>query len=253
MNKVFASVLALGVLGVAATGCKGAGIPGAECKFNKGEVAASAQGDAKAFLDSAMELKKTTDALEAEWQAEIKATAGELKIEQASEDAVLAKVSANVQELKVKGECTIEFSADVNASASGSASGSGTAGTGGNSGSGSAAGSASANVDVKFDAKCKASAKVQATLDVTTATIKGHFPKLFGISVRYKSILPKATETAEAGAKLTGSISDPMLLPEIKCAAEAATGIKAQASVKVDFQVKASASAKGEASGNAKA
>ena len=40
-------------------------------------------------------------------------------------------------------------------------------------------------------------------------------------------------------------IKDIKILPEIKCAAEAVTGIKAEA--RVSFSVKASASAKGEA------
>jgi hypothetical protein len=253
MSKVYASVLALGLIGVAATGCKG-GMPGMECKFNKGEVAGNVQGEAKAFLDAAMDLKKTVEGLDAEWQAEIKATAAELKVEQASEDAVLAKITANVQELKAKGECTVDFSADLNASASGSADAKGSAGTGsGAKGSGDAKGSASASVDVKLDIKCKAEASVKATLDVTTATIKGHFPKLLGITVKFKELVPKVTATVDAGTKVMGSIKDPMILPEIKCAVEAATGIKASVDVKVDFQVKAQASAKGEASGSGKA
>lgn len=245
MKNVFASVLALGVLGVVAGGCKG-GMPGMECKFNKGEVAANAQGEVKGFLDAAMDLKKTADGLEAEWNAEIKAMAGELKVEQASDEAVLAKIDANIKEAKAKGECTIEFSMKVEASASGSASGEGKAATGeGAAGSGSASGAAKANVDVKFDAKCKAEASVKANLDVTTATIKGHFPKLLSISFTYKDLLPKVKDVGAKAEGVLKAATDPMILGEVKCAAEAVTGIKAEA--RVEFSVKAEASAKGEA------
>jgi len=243
MKKLVASVLVLGVVGAVA-GC--GGLPGMECKFAKGEVVAGAQGEAKAFLDTAMDLKKTADSLEAEWSAEFKAMAGELKVETPGEEAVLAKINANVMELKAQGECAVTFEANMEASASGSADGKGSAGTGEKAaGSGSATGSAAASVDIKLDIKCKAEAKVKGTLEVTTATIKGHFPKVLGIVVKYKELLPKVKATAEAGSKLMGSIKDPMILPELKCAAEAVTGIKAEA--RVDISVKASASAKGEA------
>lgn len=245
MKNVYASILALGVLGVTAGGCKG--LPGMECKFAKGEVAAGAQGEVKAFLDASMDLKKTVDALEAEWSAEIKAMAGELKIEGAADDAaVLAKINANITEAKAKGECTIEFKADVSASASGSASGEGKAATGeGAAGAGKAEGSAKANVNVTFDAKCKAEAAVKANLDVTLATVKAHFPKLLSISVSFKDLLPKIKEVAGKAEGVLKAAGDPMILGEIKCAAEAVTGIKAEA--KVEFSVKAEASAKGEA------
>ena len=244
--KMFASVLALGVVGILATGCKG-GLPGMECKFNKGEVAAGAQGEVKGFLDAAMDLKKTSDALEAEWNAEIKAMAGELKIEGAGgEEAVLAKISANISEAKAKGECTIDFKADLDASASASGDAKGSAGTGeAAKGDAKASGAAHADVKVDFKATCKAEASVKATLDVTTATITGHFPKLLGIVVSYKAILPKVQEVAGKAEGVLKAATDPMILGEVKCAAEAVTGIKAEA--RVSFSVKAEASAKGEA------
>jgi hypothetical protein len=245
MKNVFASVLALGVLGVVAGGCKG-GMPGMECKFNKGEVAANAQGEVKGFLDAAMELKKTADALEAEWNAEIKAMGGELKIESPTEELVLAKIDANIKEAKAKGQCEVTFEANMEASGSASGSAEGKAATGeGAKGAGTGNASASATVDVKFDVKCKAEASVKASLDVTTAVIKGHFPKVLGIVVSYKAILPKVKEVGGKAEGVLKAASDPMILGEVKCAAEAVTGIKAEA--RVDFSVKASASAKGEA------
>jgi len=245
MNKVFASVLALGILGTAATGCKG--LPGMECKFNKGEVAAGAQGEVKAFLDAAMDLKKATDALEAEWNAEITAMAGDLKIEGAGgEEAVLLKLNANVTELKAKGECTVEFDAKIEGSASASGDAKGSAGTGdGAKGDAKASGAAAMKVDVKFDFKCKAEASVKGTLDVTTATVKAHFPKLLGIAASYKDIVPKVKDVAGKAEGVLKAATDPMILVEVKCAAEAVTGIKAEA--RVSFSVKAEASAKGEA------
>jgi len=247
--KMFASILALGVVGVLATGCKG-GMPGMECKFNKGEVAAGAQGEVKGFLDAAMDLKKMADGLEAEWNAEIKAMAGELTVETPSEEAVLAKLDANIKEAKAKGECTIEFKMDVSASASGSAEGKGAAGTGeGAKGEGAASGAAKADVKVDFKAVCKAEASVKANLDVTTATIKGHLPKLLSISFTYKDLLPKIQEVAGKAEGVLKAASDPMILGEVKCAAEAVTGIKAEA--RVSFSVKAEASAKGEAKAGA--
>jgi len=239
MKKVFASVVALGVAAVAA-GC-GGGIPGAECKFNKGEIAGGIQGDAKAFVDAAMDLKKTNDALEAEWSAEIKAMGGELKVENPNEENVLAKINVNVK-ASVDAKCTVSFKADMDAGASGSAGGS--AGTG-EAAKGGGSGSAHADVKVEFDIKCDAKMAADASVTATVATVKAHFPKLLGISVAYKGLLPKVKATAEAGSKVMGSVKDPMILPEVKCAAEAVTGIKAEA--RVDFSVKASASAKGEA------
>lgn len=244
--KMFASVLALGVLGVVAGGCGKGGLPGMECKFNKGEVAAGAQGEVKGFLDASMALKKSADALEAEWNAEIKAIAGELQVESADEAGVLAKINANVSELKAKGECTIEFKMEASGSASASAAGEGKAATGeGASGAGSAQGAAKVDVKVDFDAKCKAEASVKATLDVTTASIKGHFPNLLGISLAYKNLAPQVSEVAGKVDGVMKAATDPMILGEVKCAAEAVTGIKAEA--RVEFSVKAEASAKGEA------
>ena len=250
MTKVYASILALGLL--SAVGCKG--LPGGECKFNKGEVSGSIQGDAKAFMDAALDLKKTADAMDAEWNAEIKATADELKVE-ATPDAVLAKVSGSMK-AAVDAKCTVDFSADLSASASGSADAKGSAGTGeAAKGSGDAKGSATASVNVKFDVKCdaKVDAAIKGNVDVTVGAVKAHFPKLLGITIKAKDLLPKATATVEAGSKVIGSIKDPMILPEIKCAVEAATGIKASVDVKVSFQASASASAKGEGSGSGKA
>lgn len=245
MKNVFASVLALGVLGVVAGGCKG-GMPGMECKFNKGEVAANAQGEVKGFLDAAMDLKKTADSLEAEWNVEIKAMAGELKVETASEDAVLAKIDANIKEAKAKGQCEISFEAKMDAAASASGSAEGKAATGeGAKGAGSGSGNATVNVDVKFDAKCKAEASVKANLDLTAATIKLRYPKLLGISVQYKTLVPKIQEVSGKAEGVLKAAGDPMILSEVKCAAEAVTGIKAEA--RVSFSVKAEASAKGEA------
>ena len=249
MKKVFASLVVVG-LAAGAFGC-GGGLPGMECKFNKGEVA-QVQGSAKAFLDAAMDLKKTNDALQAEWDGEIKAMAGDLKVDPAGgEEGVLAKLNANVTELKAKGQCTVEFSADLDAAASGSASGdaAGSAdsskGASGDS-NGSATGSAHANVNVKFNLACKAEADVKATLDVTTATVTAHFPKLLGISVKYKELLPKLKAVAEQGSQVMAEVkSNLQALPEVKCAVEAVTGIKAEA--KVSFSVHAEASAKGEA------
>ncbi len=242
MNKVFASVLALGIASVAATGCKG--LPGMECKFNKGEIAGGVQGEAKAFLDAAMDLKKTVESLDGEWQAEIKALAGELQIEQASEDAVLAKLNANVSKLKAEGKCEVTFDFKAEASASGSAEGSAATGEGA---SGSATGAAAANVEVNFDLKCEAEAAVKADLDITVAAIKGHFPKLLGITLKFKDIVPKVGDVVAKAEGVITAVKDPMILPELKCAAEAMTGIKANLEVKAEFSVKAEASAKGEA------
>ena len=248
MKKVFASVLVV-AMGAGLFAC--GGMPGGECKFNKGQVA-DVQGSAKAFLDAAMDLKKTNDALEAEWSAEIKAMAGDLKVDPAGgEEGVLAKLNANVTELKAKGSCDIKFKADLDAAASGSADakGAGAAGTGqpaNASGTGDATGAAHADVKVDFDVKCKAEADVKATLDVTVASVKAHFPKLLGISIKYKEMLPKIKAVADQGSAVMGEVkSNLSALPEVKCAVEAVTGIKADA--RVSFSVHAEASAKGEA------
>ncbi|GAC1361854.1 MAG: hypothetical protein NVS3B10_15450 [Polyangiales bacterium] len=248
MKKVFASLIVV-AMGTGLFAC--GGMPGGECKFNKGQVA-DVQGSAKAFLDAAMDLKKTNDALEAEWSAEIKAMAGDLKVDPAGgEEGVLAKLNANVTELKAKGQCDVTFKADLDAAASGSADakGAGAAGTdqpATGSGSGSATGAAHADVKVDFDMKCKAEASVKADLDVTVATVKAHFPKLLGISIKYKDLLPKIKAVAEQGSAVMGEIkSNIMAVGEVKCAVEAVTGIKAEA--RVSFSVHAEASAKGEA------
>lgn len=246
MNKAFASVLALGILGTAATGCKG--LPGMECKFNKGEVVASAQGEIKGFLDAAMDLKKMTDGLEAEWTAEITAMAGELKVDPAAgEEGVLAKISGNISEAKAKGECTVDFKADISGEASASGDAKGSAGTGeAAKGDAKAEAKADIKVDVKFDVKCKAEGAFKANLDITTATVKAHFPKLLGIAVSYKNVLPKVKDVIAKGeGAIKLATSAPMVLGEVKCAVEAVTGIKAEA--RVSFSVKAEASAKGEA------
>lgn len=245
MNKMFASVLALGILSTAATGCKG--LPGMECKFAKGEVVAGVEGDVKAFLDAAMELKKASEALEAEWNAEITAMAGELKVEGAGgEDGVLAKINANISEAKAKGSCTIDFKADISGEASASADAKGSAGTGeGAKGDAKANANADVKVDVKMKADCKAEASVKANLDITVATIQAHYPKLLAISVKYKNLVPMVKDVAAKGQALVSSVKDIKILPEIKCGIEAVTGIKAEA--RVSFSVKAEASAKGEA------
>lgn len=246
MNKVFASVLALGILSTAATGCKG--LPGMECKFAKGEVVAGAQGEIKGFLDAAMDLKKAADALEAEWTAEITAMAGELKIEGAGgEEAVLAKINGNISEAKAKGECTVDFKLDVSGEASASGDAKGSAGTGeAAKGEAKADAKADVKVDLKFDVKCKAEGAFKANLDITTATVKAHLPKLIAVSVKYKNLIPMVKEVAAKGeGALKVAASAPMLLGEVKCAVEAVTGIKAEA--RVSFSVKAEASAKGEA------
>ena len=244
MKNVLVSVIALGLV-AGAVGCSS--IPGAQCKFNKGEVA-QLEGSAKGFLDAAMDLKKTNDALQAEWDVEIKGMAGDLKVDPASgEEGVLAKLNANVSELKAKGQCTVDFKADLDAAANASGSGDAKASSdSGSSSSGNASGAAHADVKVDFKMNCKAEADVKATLDVTTATVTAHFPKLLGISVKYKELLPKIQAVGEQGSKVMGEVSSNIqALPEVKCAVEAVTGIKAEA--KVSFSVHAEASAKGEA------
>ena len=244
MNKVIASVFALGLAG-SAMGC--GGLPGMDCKFNKGEIAAEIAGEAKDFVTASMDLKKSSDALDAAFDIEIKGMAGELKVD-ATEDAVFGKIAANVSELKAKGQCEVVFEAKMDAAASASGSAEGKAGTGeGAKGSSSGSASASVSVEIKFDVKCKAEASVKANLDVTVPTVKAHFPKLLGVVVSYKGMLPKIEKTVETGNKLVGSISDLKVLPEVKCAVGAVTGLKAKVDVKVSVSVKAEASAKGEA------
>lgn len=244
MNKVVASVFALGLAG-SVVGC--GAVPGMDCKFNKGEVAAEVTGDAKAFVDASMDLKKTSDSLEEAFNAEIKLMAGELKVD-ATEEAVLGKISANVSELKAKGQCEVVFEAKLEAGASASGDASGKAATGeGAKGNASGKAEAHASAEVKFDVKCKAEASVKANLDVTLPAIKVHFPKLLGVVISYKGIAPKVKATVETGNKLVSSVSDIKVLPELKCAVAAATGINTKIEAKVSFSVKAEASAKGEA------
>jgi carbon monoxide dehydrogenase subunit G len=244
-----ASALALGI--VAVTGC-GAGIPGASCQFDKGQVAADVSGDAKAFLDSAMTLKNTADSMKADWDAEIKALAGDLKVE-ATEPAVLAQVSLNVKELKAKAQCEVVFEAKVEASASASASGDAKAGTGGNSAAGNAAASGNFSATVTFDLKCKVDLKadvaLKAKLDVTVPTVKAHFPKLLAISARAKDLAAQVKDVGEKGDALAKNAASLGLSAanEVKCAVSAMANVKAQVDVQVSFSVKAEASAKGEA------
>jgi hypothetical protein len=239
MNKMLASVFALGVMATAA-GC-GGGIPGASCAFDRGETASAVSGDAKAFVDAAMDLKKATDKLETDWNAEIASLAKDLGTDP-SEDAVLLKIKSNVVELKAKGSCEVKFEAKASAGASGSAGGA--AGSGG--ASGGASGQAYAKAEVKFEAKCKAEASVKANLDVTMPAIQKHFPVLLGIAGEYAALGPKVKDTMAAGDKLVSSVKDVQVLQEVQCAVKAVTNIKVEA--RVSFSVKASASAQGEAS-----
>jgi hypothetical protein len=252
-NLLAASALAL--VTVAATGC-GAGIPGMSCQFDKGQVAGDVSGDAKAFLDSAMTLKNTSDSMKADWDAEIKALAVDLKVDP-TEAAVLGQVSVNVKELKAKAQCEVVFEAKVEASASASAAGDAKAGTGGNSAAGNAAASGNFSATVTFDLKCKVDLKadvaLKAKLDVTLPTVRAHFPKLIAISARAKDL---ATQVADVTAKGDALAKNATSLGvsaanEVKCAVSAMAGVKAQVDVQVSFSVKAEASAKGE--GEAKA
>ena len=254
MNKVIASVLGIG-FAAAMMGCPGGmGGIGGECKFNKGEMI-QAEGNAKAFLASAMDLKKTVDSLEADWKVEITAMAGELKVDPASgEDGVLAKLDANVKEIKVQGECNVNFKADMDAGASGSAAGSGAAdSSSGSSGSGSAAGNAHADVHVDFSFDCKAQAKVDAQIKLTTATVTTHFPKLLGITIAWKDVGVKAAALAQQGSSVVGEVATNLAVAnEVKCAGGFVGDLKAKADVKVSFQASASASAQGNGGASAK-
>jgi hypothetical protein len=253
MKKVLAaSLLALGL--VAINGC--GAIPGSKCKFDGGEVNAEVTGDAHAFLDSAMTLKKTSDEMKADWDAEIKAMAGDLKVE-AKEEVVLLTVSANVKELRAKGQCDVTFEAKVEANASASASGDAKAGTGGNSAAGNAAASGNVQASVTFDVKCKAKIEadvaLKAKMDVTLPTVRAHFPKLLAISARAKDVATQAADLSSKGSAMAQDAGKLGLqgASEVKCAVSALGGVKAQMDVQVSFSVKAEASAKGE--GEAKA
>ncbi len=230
-----------------AMGCNGLpGIPGlGECKFGKGELAAELKGDAKAFVEATMEAAK----LQADWNAEMKAMAGTLKVE-GGEEAVLAKLTANFESFKAEGKCTFEFSADVDLKASLEAAAGGSAGTDGASGDASGSADASVSVDVKIVPTCEAEAGVKADLDLTVEAIKVHLPKLLGIAKGQIMFLAKVPELAKTGAGLITKVAtDLKILPEVKCAVEELTGFKANLEAKVDFSVKvqASASAEGEA------
>jgi carbon monoxide dehydrogenase subunit G len=249
-----ASALVLAVAAV--TGC--GGIPGASCQFSKGQVAADVTGDAKAFLDSAMTLKNTSDSMKADWDAEIKALAIDLKVEP-KEELVLAAVSVNVKELKAKAQCEVMFEAKIEANASASASGDAKAGTGGNSAAGNAAASGNFSATVNFDLKCKvdlkANVELKAKLDITVPTVKAHFPKLLAISARAKDLAAQVKDVGEKGDALVKGAGSLGLtaLSEVKCAVSAMAAVHAQVDVQVSFSVKAEASAKGEAGGDAKA
>ncbi len=252
-NLLAASALAL--VTVATVGC-GAGIPGASCQFDKGVVAGDVSGDAKAFLDSAMTLKNTSDSMKADWDVEIKALAGELKVD-ATEPAVLGQISLNVKELKAKAQCEVVFEAKVEANASASASGDAKAGTGGNSAAGNAAASGNVQATVTFDLKCKVDLKadvaLKAKLDVTLPAVRMHFPKLIAISARAKDVATQVADVTTKGNELMKSATSMGLSAanEVKCAVSAMAGVKAHLDVQVSFSVKAEASAKGE--GEAKA
>jgi hypothetical protein len=226
----------------AMVGC-GGGLPGMTCKFKQGEVVAAASGDAKVFLDKAMQLKKLADADDALWTAEIKAMGAELKIENPNEENVFAKISANVQELKVKGQCEIAFEAKFEADAE--AAGGAEAGSGGASAGGAA--HAHAEAEIKIEAKCKAEASVKGNVDVTIPTIKAHFPKLIAVARRADKLAIKAKEVAEAGAKMAADIKDLSVANEVSCAGAALKEVQASFSVHASFSVKAEASARGEA------
>src|SRR5262249_18642902 len=148
-------------------------IPGASCAFDRGEAIAEATGDARAFLDASMELKKATDALEKDWDAEVAALAKELGTAP-NLDVILPNINATISEAKVKASCEITFEAEASAGAS--------AGAGAAAGPGGAAAGAGAaayaKVNVKFDAKCKAEASVKAKLDVTLGAVRVHYPVL---------------------------------------------------------------------------
>ncbi len=256
MKKLLAaSALALGI--VAINGC-GAGLPGASCQFDKGQVAADVSGDAKAFLDSAMTLKNTADSMKADWDAEITAMATELKVEP-KEDVVLATISANVKELKAKAQCDVIFDVKIEANAQASASGDAKAGTGGNAAAGHAAASGNFSATVNFDLKCKVDVKADAALKVkfegTVPIVLSHFPKLLAISARAKDLATQVADVSAKGQALASNAASLGLSAanEVKCAVSAMANVKAQVNVQVSFSAHADASAKGEAGGEAKA
>jgi hypothetical protein len=254
MKKVVAvSVLALGIASL--VGC-GGGLPGMQCKFAKGDVSAEVTGDAHAFLESAMTVKKTSDQMKKDWDAEIAALAADLKVE-AKEEVVLATINANVSEVKAKAQCEVKFEATVEAGAQGSADADGKAGTGGNSGSANAQGSAYVDAKVTFDLACKVKVETDAALNakvtVTKDSVLKHFPRLLGIAARAEKLAKEAADLGDKGAALAKSAgsADIKAANEVNCAVSAMADVKAQVNVQVSFSAKASASAKGEGSAKA--
>jgi hypothetical protein len=241
MSKMFASVLALGVLSTAATGCGGMG----QCKlFAAGQLDPSLQGEAKEFVEFGLKLKKAT----ADFNAEISLMAGELKVE-ATPDAVLKKIGDTFASARAEGKCEIELGLDVDLKANFEAAVTGKASSSeGAAGKADAKGSASADVKVTVDAKCSADFKAKTDLDLVIGTVKGHFPKLAGTTKAYIELLPEAMKLAAKGEAVIKSVGTNFkVLAEAKCAVEAVTGVKADVEVQVNFSVKAQASAKGEA------
>jgi len=225
-------------------GCNGLPIPGmGDCKFKTGELAAELKGNAKAFVEATMEAQK----LQADWNAEMKAMAGALKVE-GGEEAVLAKLTANFESFKATGKCTFDFKADVDLKASLEAAIGGSAGSDGASGDASGGADAAVSVNVTIEPKCEAEADVKADLDLTVEAIKVHLPKLLGIAkgqIMFFGKVPKLIETGKG--LVTELATDLTALPEVTCAVEELTGFKANLEAKVDFSVKLEASASAEA------
>lgn len=248
MKKAYAAILALG-LATSAFGCKG--LPGGECKmFAQGQLDPKIEGEAKAFVEFALKIKK----LQTEFNAEVTAMAGELKVE-ATPDAVLGKIQKTFASARAEGKCEIEFSADVDLKAAFEAKASGKAGTGeGAKAEGDAKGEASVSVNVKIEPKCSGEFAAKADLDLTVGTIKAHFPKLMATTKAYIDLMPEAIELAGKAEGVVKSVGTNLsALAEAKCAVEAVTGIKADVDVQVNFSVKAQASAKAEGSAEGKA
>lgn len=213
------------------------GVPGmGECKFSTGEISADLQGDAKGFIEAVMEARK----LQMEWEAEMKAFAGALKVE-GGEEAVIGKLKATFQNAVVNGKCTIDFGIDLDLAAQVSAAADG----GGASGGADASGA----VNVTLEPKCEAEGDFKAELDGTIEAIKVHVPKLMGIAKSQVMFLTKLPELVQKGQGLVATVAtDFKILPEVKCAIEELTGFKANLDAKVDFSVSLKASASAEAS-----
>ena len=109
MKKVFLAALVIG----AASAISGCGMLGGvgQCKFAKGEVAADLSADAKAFVETAAEVKK----IQLDWETELAALATELKVEPKD---VAAKLKATFDGFRAKGQCDIAVTADVDLQAS---------------------------------------------------------------------------------------------------------------------------------------